>query len=107
MNRTRKHKSKPKPKPGGAKLNLAVDKDLEDNAGKVSKALIGQAIAGNPTALHLLIRWAEDAEFAEECMTAHSSEIERWLAELQKEAEEAEAQKKKAEAQQKASSTAQ
>lgn len=97
MNRTR-NKRKPKPKPGGAKLNVAVDKDLEENAGKVSKALINQAIGGNPTALHLLIRWAENAEFAEECVTAHSSLIEKWLADLEKEAEEAQAKEKEAEA---------
>ena len=77
MNRTRKNKSKPKPKPGGAKLNVAVDQELEKNAGSVSRALIDQAIKGNPTCLHLLIRWAEDAEFAEQCMTAHSDAIER------------------------------
>lgn len=97
MNRTR-NKRKPKPKPGGAKLNVAVDKGLEQNAGDVSRALIRGAVNGNPTCLHLLIRWAEDAEFAEECMAAHSNEIERWLAELKKEAEEAEAREKEAEA---------
>jgi hypothetical protein len=97
MNRTR-HKRKPKPKPGGAKLNVAVDKALEEHAGCVSRALIHGAENGNPTCLHLLIRWAEDAEFAEQCVAAHSNEIERWIAELKKEAEEAEAKEKEAEA---------
>lgn len=96
MNRTsRTPKPKAPPRPGAAKLNLAVDKEIGIHSARITKALVGQAIEGNPTCLHLLIRWAENAEFAQECISAHGSELTKWIAELEEETKETEEEEAK------------
>lgn len=79
MSRTR-NKRRPKPKPGAAKLNVDLDKKLAINSDGITTALIELAKDKNPTALHLILRWAEDAEFAEQCQNVHDSLLERYVA---------------------------
>lgn len=78
------------PRPGAAKLNLSVDQELEKNAARITRALIAQATSGNPTCLHLLIRWAENAEFAQQCIDTYGSELVKWIDDLEKELKELE-----------------
>lgn len=90
MNRTQTKKRKASPRPGAAKLNLSVDQEIGKHSAMITRALIEQAEKGNPTCLHLLIRWAEDAEFAEECISTYGAELTKWIGELEKELKEAE-----------------
>lgn len=81
MNRTQ-NKRKPKPKPGAAKLNVDLDKKLEVSAGDISDALIALAKERNPTALHLILRWAENAEFAEECAEVNGKTVSELIQQI-------------------------
>lgn len=76
---------KPQPRPGAAKLNLNVDEEIGKNSGKITRALVTQAIFGNPTALQLILHWAKDAEFAEECLKTHGTKFAEWIAEIEAE----------------------
>ena len=86
MSRTSKNKKRRAlPRPGAAKLNIAVDNEIGKNSDGLSRKLISEFLRGNPTAMNIVVRWSEDAEFAEECVKVHGKTLNQFLNEIEAE----------------------
>lgn len=93
MTRTKKQR-RPTPRPGAAKLGVELDKKIGENAPELSQKLITDFLEGSPTAQNIIARWAEDAQFAQQCVRVHGKTLTQLLQEI--EAEQAEADAKAA-----------
>lgn len=88
MSRTNQNK-KAKPRPGAAKLAVELDKQIELKSDQLAQTLVDQFLKGNQTAMNIIARWAQDADFGQKCEAVHGRTLSQLLTEIENEQAEA------------------
>lgn len=89
MSRTTQHR-RAKPRPGAAKLGVDLDKEIGAKSEQLAKHLTAEFLKGNPIAMNIIARWAQDADFGQRCEKVHGRTLIQLLQQIESEQDQAE-----------------